>query len=247
MLGVRLSEPVPMGAMIQVRRLRLPLAICVVSLVAAGALQIWCLIEGCLLLLHGLPGDCEAARQWLVAYCVSLAMVPFANIVAIAAQVWWVTGGSVNVVSNHCREVAPYLIGFIRDVQLRGLWTLLLLVIFSFSLVFVRKLQMSLREVWASGAPTLRSVINAVMQAPAVEVPADTECAICLESNEGVWKALPCDHSFHQDCLLRWLHCGRRCPLCRLDLHRAFLERETTGTGGSTGEALQVAASAEVT
>jgi hypothetical protein len=35
--------------------------------------------------------------------------VPFANIVAIAAQVWWVTGGSVNVVSNHCREVAPYL------------------------------------------------------------------------------------------------------------------------------------------
>lgn len=164
MLGVRLSEPVPMGAMIQVRRLRLPLAICVVSLVAAGALQIWCLIEGCLLLLHGLPGDCEAARQWLVAYCVSLAMVPFANIVAIAAQVWWVTGGSVNVVSNHCREVAPYLIGFIRDVQLRGLWTLLLLVIFSFSLVFVRKLQMSLREVWASGAPTLRSVINAVMQ-----------------------------------------------------------------------------------
>lgn len=229
MLGVRLSEPVPMGAMIQVRRLRLPLAICVVSLVAAG----------CLLLLNGLPGDCEAARQWLVAYCVSLAMVPFANIVAIAAQVWWVTGGSVNVVSNHCREVAPYLIGFIRDVQLRGLWTLLLLVIFSFSLVIVRKLQMSLREVWASGAPTLRSIINAVMQAPAVEVPADTECAICLESNEGIWKALPCDHSFHQDCLLRWLHCGRRCPLCRLDLHRAFLETETAG---STGEAPQVSA-----
>ena len=35
--------------------------------------------------------------------------VPFANVVAIAAQVWWVTGGSVNVVSNKCRDDAAYL------------------------------------------------------------------------------------------------------------------------------------------
>lgn len=39
-----------------------------------------------------------------------------------------------------------------------------------------------------------------------------------------------------QDCLLRWLRCGRRCPLCRMDLHRAFLD--TGGTGDLTPRAV---------
>ena len=241
-LGVRLNEPIPPGAMLQVQRLRLPLAVCTMTLAAAGTLQIWCLVEGCIFLLKGLPGECEGMRQWLAAYCLSLAMVPFANLVAIAAQVWWITGGSANVVSDQCQEVAPYLKVFVKDVQLRGLWTLAILVIFSFALVGVRRFQISLRETWASGAPTLQRVINAVMQAPEVEVPPDTECAICLESEEGAWRALPCEHVFHKDCLLRWLRCGRRCPLCRMDLHRAFLD-----TGGTGDARLEPSASAEST
>ena len=39
-----------------------------------------------------------------------------------------------------------------------------------------------------------------------------------------------------QDCLLRWLRCGRRCPLCRLDLHRAFLETAAPAVSPDPGE-----------
>lgn len=35
--------------------------------------------------------------------------VPFAHLVAMAAQVWWLTGGSVHVVNEHCKAAAPYL------------------------------------------------------------------------------------------------------------------------------------------
>ncbi|KAL0223910.1 hypothetical protein P9112_003300 [Eukaryota sp. TZLM1-RC] len=41
-------------------------------------------------------------------------------------------------------------------------------------------------------------------------------CSFCLESeNELQWINLPCAHSYHQQCLLRWLHHGKStCPLC---------------------------------
>ncbi|KAF8707113.1 hypothetical protein HU200_030348 [Digitaria exilis] len=43
------------------------------------------------------------------------------------------------------------------------------------------------------------------------------ECALCLLDfvEEDRLRAMPCSHTFHQDCIFRWLHV---CPLCRHQL-----------------------------
>lgn len=235
-IGIRLHEPLPAAAMVEVRQLRVPLSVAALSFCVAGALQLWCLVQGWYFLLQGLPSQCEGMRNWLIGYCLSLSMVPFANVLAVVSLIWWVTAGHSKI-SSECQNVAPYLSEFLWAVQTRGIWTLICIVIFAAAVFVLRKLTRSLREVWASDAPTLQIVIQAVIQAPAATVPADAECAICLESvEESVWKALPCEHAFHQDCLLRWLRCGRRCPLCRLDLHRAFLETAAPAVSPDPGE-----------
>ena len=35
-------------------------------------------------------------------------------------------------------------------------------------------------------------------------------------------KTLPCDHDFHDGCILPWFETNSTCPLCRLDLMRHF-------------------------
>lgn len=68
-------------------------------------------------------------------------------------------------------------------------------------------------------------VVRAILVLPAGDVPADEECVICLsrEDEEGVpWRHISCGHRFHEPCLLEWLGKAHRCPVCRLDLHRAY-------------------------
>ncbi|KAK4267733.1 hypothetical protein QN277_024473 [Acacia crassicarpa] len=47
------------------------------------------------------------------------------------------------------------------------------------------------------------------------------QCSICLEDfddrGDGVL-ALPCDHFFHNNCIMKWLNTGHTCPLCRFKL-----------------------------
>eukprot|EP01052_Picozoa_sp_SAG31_P000442 SAG31_NODE_13_length_37961_cov_21.751307_21_plen_732_part_00 len=46
-----------------------------------------------------------------------------------------------------------------------------------------------------------------------------TECPICLEEYAAAdWiKMLPCQHKFHEDCILRWFKDHHICPMCRFD------------------------------
>ena len=46
------------------------------------------------------------------------------------------------------------------------------------------------------------------------EVTASAECAICLE-HSGPACRLECGHSFHAECLAKWLVRSPTCPLCR--------------------------------
>ncbi|KAJ1921905.1 hypothetical protein H4219_000251 [Mycoemilia scoparia] len=48
----------------------------------------------------------------------------------------------------------------------------------------------------------------------------DTTCPICLSDYEEreILRLLPCSHAFHQDCVDRWLHLNRLCPLCKADI-----------------------------
>ncbi|PAN15827.2 hypothetical protein PAHAL_3G024200 [Panicum hallii] len=47
--------------------------------------------------------------------------------------------------------------------------------------------------------------------------PAAAECAVCLQdfAAEDKLRAMPCSHTFHQDCIFRWLLVNHVCPLCR--------------------------------
>lgn len=45
----------------------------------------------------------------------------------------------------------------------------------------------------------------------------DTVCAVCMASFEEdqMLRVAPCSHTFHKQCLDRWLRTNRSCPLCR--------------------------------
>lgn len=48
-------------------------------------------------------------------------------------------------------------------------------------------------------------------------------CSICHESWQGESLAVaPCQHIFHEDCLMMWHRKSRDCPLCRDDQSRAY-------------------------
>lgn len=48
------------------------------------------------------------------------------------------------------------------------------------------------------------------------------DCAICLTTFENgeTLRVLPCQHSFHTQCIDQWLGAHRTCPMCRIDVTR---------------------------
>lgn len=47
----------------------------------------------------------------------------------------------------------------------------------------------------------------------------DQECVICLEElTEEVSVLMPCSHSFHGDCIEKWLKTSHYCPICRFEM-----------------------------
>ncbi|KAH3765964.1 hypothetical protein Pelo_2162 [Pelomyxa schiedti] len=45
----------------------------------------------------------------------------------------------------------------------------------------------------------------------------DTECSICLDNIQSgqMTRVLPCEHTFHQKCIDKWLMQNRTCPVCK--------------------------------
>lgn len=52
--------------------------------------------------------------------------------------------------------------------------------------------------------------------------PDDEKCAICLLPNENLtgqkFVTLPCNHEFHDSCILAWLEKTNSCPMCRQEM-----------------------------
>lgn len=50
----------------------------------------------------------------------------------------------------------------------------------------------------------------------------DEKCAICLLPNESLngqkYLQLPCNHEFHDTCILPWLEKTNSCPMCRREM-----------------------------
>ena len=46
-----------------------------------------------------------------------------------------------------------------------------------------------------------------------------SECTICLlQYTEDTKKTTECNHTFHDECIGRWLQTNKSCPLCRTEL-----------------------------
>eukprot|EP00038_Savillea_parva_P008743 m.178871 g.178871 ORF g.178871 m.178871 type:complete len:499 (+) comp14643_c0_seq1:113-1609(+) len=55
-------------------------------------------------------------------------------------------------------------------------------------------------------------------------------CCICIADFQRHDRlcVLPCKHTFHKDCIGRWLHGNRGCPLCKMDVYEAMNESTAT-------------------
>ncbi|KAF8707114.1 hypothetical protein HU200_030349 [Digitaria exilis] len=62
--------------------------------------------------------------------------------------------------------------------------------------------------------------ILALKEARAGDAGTPAECAVCLLDfvAEDRLREMPCSHTFHQDCIFRWLRINHVCPLCRHQL-----------------------------
>jgi hypothetical protein len=49
----------------------------------------------------------------------------------------------------------------------------------------------------------------------------ESECVICLDniSKQNNVYDLGCHHTFHKNCIDKWVHYGSTCPLCRNDIN----------------------------
>jgi hypothetical protein len=85
--------------------------------------------------------------------------------------------------------------------------------------------------------PRLRAAAAAELVAAST---ADDGCAVCCEALDaagGIAAVMPCQHAFHERCLLPWLSRRSTCPLCRAPLPEAEPE-----AGGAALQQLRRAA-----
>lgn len=57
-----------------------------------------------------------------------------------------------------------------------------------------------------------------------------TECCICLDTNENIWTMTRCAHSFHRECLSIWTQTNVTCPVCRTRLNQSQNQAWTSET-----------------
>lgn len=67
-------------------------------------------------------------------------------------------------------------------------------------------------------APASKDVVDSLEN---WRVPCSSSCVICMNDMAEAIQ-LPCGHSFHQDCIEKWLKTRSTCPSCRHQLPKAF-------------------------
>mmetsp|Transcript_15735 Transcript_15735/g.61453 ORF Transcript_15735/g.61453 Transcript_15735/m.61453 type:complete len:311 (-) Transcript_15735:36-968(-) len=69
------------------------------------------------------------------------------------------------------------------------------------------------------------------------------QCSVCHSTFNAIelLKKLPCNHCFHEDCVLRWLKEHHTCPLCRYEMEAEPLPRDTAGGLGFDQAAMDFA------
>jgi E3 ubiquitin-protein ligase RNF115/126 len=70
------------------------------------------------------------------------------------------------------------------------------------------------------------------------QVGKNLQCSVCLEGfrlDEPVRK-LPCEHVYHENCIIPWLELHGTCPICRKRLDDDGLEDHQPGSGSNNHE-----------
>ncbi|MBA0602647.1 hypothetical protein Golax_000799 [Gossypium laxum] len=82
---------------------------------------------------------------------------------------------------------------------------------------------------------TLPAWKEAVEAMPTVTVNGNVQCAICLEDIEigNEAKEMPCEHKFHDGCIIPWLELHNSCPVCRFQLPLDDSKTEPNGNRNS--------------
>ncbi|MFQ6654466.1 hypothetical protein Gotur_025434 [Gossypium turneri] len=64
------------------------------------------------------------------------------------------------------------------------------------------------------------SLVKEMLKTVRIEVGDEEDCMICLEELEVGFDAfwMPCSHTFHGDCIEKWLRHGHCCPICRFKI-----------------------------
>jgi len=85
------------------------------------------------------------------------------------------------------------------------------------------------------GTPLARK--EAVAALPMVRVREAFTCPVCLDEVAGGGEAreMPCEHRFHDQCILPWLEMHSSCPVCRHQLPTEEPSAEATGSGRGAG------------
>lgn len=239
LMGYELPRPLPAPVMRQVRIMRCPALSAAFAGAASMITQYACVSRGWDLLDEGVPEVCGWLHLWLLSYCWVLTVFPFCAAFAGPFVVAWGLLGlllrSSLSTCEECQEKAPEVYTFVGEFMTLSWVTLAMTVLCGVILWYVRNQMKALHRMWGSSGPTEQEVVRRILAEVAVppQAGSDRECSICLEGEADEerteageaprWRALRCGHAFHEHCLVEWLGHARRCPLCRLDLHAAYL------------------------
>ncbi|CAJ1341669.1 unnamed protein product [Effrenium voratum] len=138
------------------------------------------------------------------------------KVVSIVTYGWFILGVVWLLNSTHCKSCP-------------GLYRLSLAVIFA----AVARLLMTLIVFYHSFPPRLQGqqppkpkganqelIDSLPLMVYSPERSTDQSCAVCLSEfdKDAVLRRLPCAHSFHRNCIDKWLRRNKVCPLCLQDI-----------------------------
>eukprot|EP00927_Polykrikos_kofoidii_P040035 TRINITY_DN3429_c1_g1_i1.p1 TRINITY_DN3429_c1_g1~~TRINITY_DN3429_c1_g1_i1.p1 ORF type:complete len:286 (+),score=23.92 TRINITY_DN3429_c1_g1_i1:39-860(+) len=212
------------------RRLRLPMAIMTILALYVVLLQLWGGISGLLLLLTSskeVDPSCGPLHRWLLWYCIGFYLQPVCFTFPFV-QVWAASGffwlGSA---TEQCQREMPGICAFMETMQYASSLGLISCFVIFLIAWNIRGHCRRLAGLMGAPGPTSHSVLQFVLVGEASERPTGVECIICLDEGdvgEG-WRSLPCSHSFHENCLVRWLRLQHLCPVCRFNLNEHYFNR----------------------
>jgi len=247
LMGFELPRPFPTPVLRQVRVMRFVVLFAGLLGFAAMTLQYSCVTRSWTLLDSGVPASCGWLHLWLLAYAWVLTVFPFCAAFAGPPALLWAFVGLA--MRSHlgerraeCKQQSPELYGFVDEFMTDNCKSCMYMGICLLLLWFVRCRVKRLQNIWGTSGPAGEEVVRRILaEALPREVDPETECSICLqsgaddataESGEAPrWRSLRCGHAFHEQCLVEWLRHARRCPLCRDDLHAAYLRSVAAETG----------------